>query len=115
MKICFIIYPSERMGSKTDTALRLIHEATFRRHRVALMLVQNVSLRDNVTSAFFKVIRNTGNITHNITSFYPQAHFKKRFSRISKAASSNTGLARTNLNLQTYGSEIGSRWYIFDG
>ena len=55
MKICFIMYPRDRVEPETDTTLRLIHECVKRGHTVAMSTVNNLTIRDSVASAFCDV------------------------------------------------------------
>lgn len=77
MKICFIMYPWERVEPDTDSTLRMIHEAASRKHLVALTTPNNLTIRDSVTSAFCSVLKKTGQVSSNIPSFYRKAEFKK--------------------------------------
>ncbi len=77
MKICFIMYPWDRVCPETDTTLRLIHEASVRGHMVALTSSNNLTIRDNITRAFCKVIKKSSKLTHNIPAFYRRAEFNK--------------------------------------
>ncbi|MDH3326655.1 MAG: glutathione synthase [Gammaproteobacteria bacterium] len=76
MKICFIMYPWNRVEPESDTTLRLIHECVIRGHTVALSTVNNLTIRDSVAIAFCDVIKKTEKVTDNIPNFYKNAKFR---------------------------------------
>jgi glutathione synthase len=65
------MYPWENVEYKTDTTLRLIHEAFIRGHRVAITNPNNLTMRESTTSAFCKVLKCTEKVST------PQALYKK--------------------------------------
>lgn len=76
MKICFIMYPWERVDPETDTTLRLIHECVNRDYLVAITTSNNLTIRNSVTSAFCSVVvRHKPSKT--IPVFYKKVQFKK--------------------------------------
>ncbi|CAH0990056.1 Glutathione synthetase [Sinobacterium norvegicum] len=77
MKICFIMYPWERVEAETDTTLRLVHECFARQHTVAIATLQNLTIRDNTASAFCDVISKKTKQTDNIISFYRNTVFRR--------------------------------------
>ena len=77
MKICFIMYPWQRVEPETDTTLRLVHECVRRGHTVALSTVNNLTIRDSVASAFCDVFTKNVKCSENVVSFYRNAKFKK--------------------------------------
>lgn len=76
MKVCFIMYPWERVEPESDSTLRLIHECVSRGFMVAITTPNNLTVRSSVTSAFCSIIRK-GTVSSNIPSFYRKAEFKK--------------------------------------
>lgn len=76
MKICFIMYPWERVTPETDTTLRLIHECVSRGYLVAVTTPNKLTIRESITSAFCNVIVK-GKISKKIPSFYRNVEFKK--------------------------------------
>ena len=76
MKICFIMYPWERVTPETDTTLRLIHECVSSGYLVAITTPNKLTIRESITSAFCDVIAK-GKPSKNIPSFYRNAQFKK--------------------------------------
>lgn len=77
MKICFIMYPWDRVEPETDTTLRLIHECVKRGHTVAISTVNNLTIRESVASAFCDVFDRSKKCPENITSFYKNAVFRR--------------------------------------
>jgi len=77
MKICFIMYPWERIEPETDSTARLIHEAVARSHTVVVTSPNNLTIRESTTSAFCKVIKKTPSVSTNIPTFYRKVEFKK--------------------------------------
>ncbi len=76
MKVCFIMYPWERVDAESDSTLRLIHECVSRGYMVALTTPNNLTVRESVTSAFCRIIRK-GKVSSNIPNFYRKIEFKK--------------------------------------
>ena len=77
MKICFLMYPWERIDPEVDSTLRLIHEAALRGFTVAVTTPANLSIRDSVAHAFCNVLSRGEKISANIPSFYRNAVFKR--------------------------------------
>lgn len=77
MKICFLMYPWERVSPETDTTLRMIHESTSRGHTVALTTPNSLTVRDSVAHAFCNVLKKETKVTSNIPAFYRKAVFKR--------------------------------------
>jgi glutathione synthase len=71
------MYPWELIEPETDTTLRLIHECALREHTVALATVNNLTIRDNMTTAFCDVITRGQKISNNIPTFYKKVVFKR--------------------------------------
>ncbi|MCO6500535.1 MAG: glutathione synthase [Vicingus serpentipes] len=77
MKICFIMYPWERVNPKQDSTLRIIHESVKRGHDVAITHPQNLTIRDSITLSFCKTVQpTTKKLTSSITGFYKSLKFK---------------------------------------
>lgn len=74
MKICFIMYPWERVVPKQDSSLRIIHECASRGHEVSITHPNKLTIRDSITYAFCKNISNT-KIKVDIPSFYNSVEF----------------------------------------
>ncbi|MFT5336015.1 MAG: glutathione synthase [Luteibaculaceae bacterium] len=75
MKICFIMYPWDKVVAQQDSTLRIIHEAVKRGHEVAITHPSNLTIRDSVTLSLCKTIVNTLPITSKPASFYKAAEF----------------------------------------
>jgi glutathione synthase len=77
MKVCFIMYPWDRVEFETDTTLRLIHEFAVRGHTVALTTRNNLTMRDSVSVAFCNVIKKSNKINPDPKVFYKTVEFSK--------------------------------------
>ncbi len=77
MKICFLMYPWERVSPESDSTLRMIHEAASRGHTVALTTPHSLTIRDSVPHAFCNVLKKSQKLTSNIPAFYRRAEFKR--------------------------------------
>jgi glutathione synthase len=75
MKICFIMYPWERVIASKDSTLRIIHEAVKRGHEVSITHPSNLTIRDSITLSLCKQISLAEKLTSNITSFYKTVKF----------------------------------------
>ncbi|WP_116963952.1 glutathione synthase [Fastidiosibacter lacustris] len=77
MRICFIMYPWERVEAQMDSTLRLIHECVKRGHMVALTTPNNLTIRNSVAQAYVDVFTKETKVTNNFVSFYKNAKFKR--------------------------------------
>ena len=77
MKVCFLMYPWERIEPDSDSTLRLIHEAARRRHTVAITTVNSLTIRDSVANAFCNVLKKSEKVSGSVPTFYRQAEFKR--------------------------------------
>ena len=77
MKICFLMYPWERIHPESDSTLRLIHETASRGLTVAITTPNNLTIRENVAYAFCKVLKKSKKVSSNIPAFYKSAEFKR--------------------------------------
>ena len=77
MKICFVMYPWDRIVPENDSTLRLIHEAALRNITVAVTTPNNLTIRESVAYAFCNVLKKSDKISSNIPSFYKLAEFKR--------------------------------------
>jgi glutathione synthase len=75
MKICFIMYPWERVTPSQDSTLRIIHEAVKRGHEVSITHPSNLTIRDSITLSLCKQISLGEKLTNSITSFYKTVKF----------------------------------------
>ena len=76
MKICFVMYPWDKVEPENDSTLRLIHEAASRGHTVAITTPNNLTMRHSTAIAFCQVLKQT-KVSNNIPSFYRKAEFRK--------------------------------------
>ena len=77
MKICFIMYPWDKVSPKQDSTLRIIHELASRNHEVAITYPQNLTIRDSITLSLCRNIEITDKISSSIPSFYKNVVFKE--------------------------------------
>ena len=77
MKICFLMYPWERIEPETDSTLRLIHEAAVRGLTVAITTPHNLTVRESVAYAFCNVLKKNEKVSGSIPAFYKNADFKR--------------------------------------
>lgn len=77
MKICFLMYPWERIDPESDSTLRLIHEAASRGLTVAVTTPNNLTVRDSIAYAYCNVLKKNQKISTNIPSFYRNSDFKR--------------------------------------
>lgn len=77
MKICFLMYPWERVEPETDSTLRLIHEAASRGLTVAITTPNNLTVRESSAYAFCNVLKKSNKVSASIPAFYKNADFKR--------------------------------------
>lgn len=77
MNICFIINNWESMVPETESTLRIIHEACKRKHSVGILYTNNLTIRNNDTYGFIKMISKMDTISENMTTFYKKVQFKE--------------------------------------
>ena len=78
MKICFIMYPWERVNPRQDSTLRIIHELTKRGHKVSITNPSNLTIRDSVTLSLCKTIQPGASVSSSFPSFYKSVVFKEQ-------------------------------------
>ena len=76
MKICFIMYPWERVNPAQDSTIRIIHEAAKRGHDVSITHPPNLTIRDSLTLSLCKKIKLTQKPSHSIKGFYKTVDFE---------------------------------------
>lgn len=76
MKICFIMYPWERVNPKQDSTIRIIHECVRRGHEVVITHPQNLTIRNSVTLSFCKKIKPFDKTPISISLFYKSIVFE---------------------------------------
>tara|TARA_B100001115_G_C15833944_1_gene416719 strand:- start:587 stop:1627 length:1041 start_codon:yes stop_codon:yes gene_type:complete len=80
MKICFIMYPWERVDPAQDSTIRIIHECVKRKHEVAITHAANLTIRDSVTLSLCKWINPEEKTTNSIKAFYREINFQTEMS-----------------------------------
>lgn len=75
MKICFVMYPWERVVPKQDSSIRIIHECVSRGHQVSITHPNNLTIRDSVTLGFCKTFDPNTPVSSSMTAFYNSAVF----------------------------------------
>jgi glutathione synthase len=78
MKICFIMYPWQRIDPKQDSSIRIIHEMVLRGHEVAVTHPSNLTIRDSITLSLCKTIKPQAKVSGNIPSFYKSVEFDEK-------------------------------------
>ncbi len=71
------MYPWDRITPETDSTLRLIHEAAWRKKTVAITTAHSLTVRDSVPYAFCKVLKKRDRISSSPATFYKSAEFKR--------------------------------------
>lgn len=77
MNICFIINSWETMVPETETTIRIIHEACKRKHSVGILYTRNLTIRNNETYGFMKMIVKMDTVSENMSTFYKKVQFKE--------------------------------------
>jgi glutathione synthase len=77
MKICFIMYPWEKIDPKQDSTLRILHECVKRDFDVAITYPQNLTIRDSITYSFCRTFKKVKPLSVSMTKFYKSAEFEK--------------------------------------
>ncbi|MFT4695951.1 MAG: glutathione synthase [Urechidicola sp.] len=77
MKICFIMYPWEKVNPKQDSTLRIIHELVVRGHEVAITYPSSLTIRDSITLSLCNTIVSQNKVSNSIPSFYKLIKFHK--------------------------------------
>lgn len=77
MKICFLMYPWNRIDPESDSTLRLIHEAATRGHTVAITTPNSLTIRDSVAHAFCQVLKKSDKVSGSVPTFYKRALFRR--------------------------------------
>lgn len=78
MKICFLMYPWDRVVPKQDSTIRLIHECIRRGHEVAITHPQNLTIRDSVTLSYCKTFITPEKLSTSMSLFYKEAKFTEK-------------------------------------
>ena len=84
MKICFIMYPWERVNPKQDSTLRIIHESVSRGHEVSITHPYNLTIRDSVTLSQCKNIVVNGKVSSRVPHFYKTVQFESEMRQLNE-------------------------------
>jgi len=84
MKICFIMYPWEKVIPSQDSTLRIIHEAVKRGHEVSITHSSHLTIRDSVTLSLCKTISLGEKLTYSMTSFYKTLKFNTKMKHLNE-------------------------------
>jgi len=76
MKICFIMYPWERIHPAQDSTIRMIHEAVKRGHEVSVTNPPNLTIRNSLTLSLCRKIVGPATISRSLPSFYNSVEFE---------------------------------------
>ena len=77
MKICFLMYPWDKVDPENDSTLRLIYEAAARGWTTAITTPNSLTIRESVAYAYCDVIKKTSKFSSSIPSFYRNAEFRR--------------------------------------
>ncbi len=75
IKLCFIMYPWERVDPAQDSTLRIIHESVRRGHEVSITHPSNLTIRDSLTLSLCKKFVVTDKVSSSLSAFYNNAVF----------------------------------------
>ncbi|MGA1867333.1 MAG: glutathione synthase [bacterium] len=78
MNICFIINDWNTINPATETTLCLIHESCIRNHNVGILYPRNLTIRNNVTYGFVKLIIKKKRYSENFRIFHKKVAFKEQ-------------------------------------
>lgn len=76
MRICFIMYPWDKINSSIDSTLRLIHEALTRDHEVYTLTSSDMVIQDSKTKGFCKRVIKDDKLTDNPVDLFLSAKFE---------------------------------------
>jgi glutathione synthase len=68
--------PWNKVDSKQDSTLRIIHELALRNHEVAITSPSDLTIRDSITLSLCRLIESDKKVSSSIPSFYKSATFK---------------------------------------
>jgi len=78
MNIGFIIDEWDGLNPAKDSTLRMIHECCARGHNVGILYPYNLTIRDNVTYGFVKVLKKESYALNNFASFHKKMKFNEK-------------------------------------
>lgn len=78
MNVAFIIDEWETLNPSKDSSLRMIHECCLRGHRVGIIYPQNLTIRDNITYGFVKLLKVDSFSFSSFVSFHKSMKFEEK-------------------------------------
>lgn len=78
MTICFVCDAWETLSPKSNSTLRMIHEAVRREHSVAILYPKNFTIRNNVVYGFIERIVPFEKFPTTIDAFHQKVQFKEQ-------------------------------------
>lgn len=78
MKICFLMYPWEKIDPGKDSTLLLIHECVKRGHTVAIATPANLTIRNSIAYGFCNLVSVPEQVSRSSKSFYKTAILKEK-------------------------------------
>jgi len=75
MRICFLMYPWERIDPSQDSTIRMIHEAVKRGHDVHVTYASDLTIMNSVTYSHCKKIIEPVKVSSSIGAFYKEVKF----------------------------------------
>lgn len=77
MRVCFIMYPWERVNPKQDSTIRILHELARRGYSVSITHPSNLTIRDSITLSLCKELTFNEKVPASIKSFHKSVIFKE--------------------------------------
>lgn len=78
MNVAFIMDEWDSINPHKDSTLRMIHECCMRGHMVAILYPHNLTIRDNVTYGFVKVLKKESFFFANFSGFHKKMEFEEK-------------------------------------
>lgn len=78
MNIGFIIDEWDGLNPAKDSTLRMIHECCARGHNVGILYPYNLTIRDNITYGFVKVLKKESYALNSFASFHKKMKFNEK-------------------------------------
>lgn len=78
MNILFVIDTWESLNPAKDSSLRMIHECCMRGHLVGIIYPHNLTIRDNVTYGFVKILKKESFALNNFAGFHKKMEFEEK-------------------------------------
>ena len=78
MNVAFIIDEWESLNPSKDSSLRMIQECCLRGHRVGILYPHNLTIRDNVTHGFVRLLKKESYSFTSFASFHKKVEFEEK-------------------------------------